>query len=150
MHCPFCNFADSSVKDSRTDSSGLSVRRRRVCLSCGAKFTTFEKVRLRKCIVVKRSGNRREFDKSKIYRSISIAVRKRNIFDDKINELVDKIEAEIESKNLGEISSKQIGELIMRELKFIDEVSYVRFASVYKHFNSAKDFTDFIKNALRD
>lgn len=144
MKCPFCASPESAVKDSRSAGNGLSVRRRRFCLSCGGKFTTLEKIRLKKFLVVKKNGNKREFDKNKIYKSISVAVRKRNIFDEEINRIVDKIEMEIEGKGLREISSKQIGELIMAELKSIDEVSYIRFASVYKHFKNAKDFTDFI------
>jgi transcriptional repressor NrdR len=144
MKCPFCSAADTIVKDSRTTQDGFVTRRRRNCPACGRKFTTFERIELRKLLVVKRSGVKKLFDRNKVQKSIATAVRKRNISEDTINEITGRIALELESQNTHEISTRKIGELIMQELAKIDHVAYVRFASVYKDFSSAQDFAKFV------
>lgn len=145
MHCPFCKATDTFVKDSRLSDDGQVVRRRRGCKICSAKFTTFERVQYKKLVVVKRSGIKRPFDRNKVITAITAATRKRNINTQDIEQLVDKLMFTLEQNNLKEIPTRKIGELIMDELAKIDQVAYVRFASVYKDFNSASDFMRFIK-----
>ncbi len=144
MKCPFCSAIDTIVKDSRSTQDGSVIRRRRACLSCGRKFTTFERMELRELLVVKRSGVKKLFDPFKIKKSIATAVRKRNISEDTINEITGRIALELESQNTHEISTRKIGGLIMEELAKIDPVAYVRFASVYKDFSNAQDFARFV------
>ena len=146
MLCPFCKAPDTSVKDSRLSDEGLVVRRRRKCGKCDAKFTTFERVQHKKLIVTKRSGLKRQFDRNKIVNSLIAATRKCNISINTIEEIADKLVFTLEQSNLKEIPTRKIGELIMDELAKIDQVAYVRFASVYKDFNSASDFMRFIKS----
>ena len=143
MRCPFCAHENSQVKDSRPTEDGASIRRRRQCEDCGARFTTFERVQLRELTVVK-SGQRREpFDRSKLERSIAIACRKRPVAADRIDRLVSSIQRQIETSGESEIASTAIGEMVMNGLKSVDPVAYIRFASVYKDFTEARDFEEF-------
>ncbi|MDA9163666.1 transcriptional regulator NrdR [Rickettsiaceae bacterium] len=145
MKCPFCQESNSSVKDSRDTSEGKVIRRRRHCGNCGGRFTTFERIQMRELVVVKRTGAKRPFDRSKILQSITTALRKRNFTEEQIETLSDKVTLELESSSSREIPSRMIGKLIMSELEKIDLVAYIRFASVYKDFATAQDFARFIK-----
>ena len=143
MRCPFCSHENSQVKDSRPTEDGASIRRRRQCEECSARFTTFERVQLRDLNVVK-AGNRREpFDRTKLERSIAIACRKRPVPPERIDRLVSSLQRQIETSGDSEIASARIGELVMDGLKALDPVAYIRFASVYKDFREAKDFEEF-------
>lgn len=143
MRCPFCANEDSQVKDSRPTEDGATIRRRRQCESCAARFTTFERIQLREIIVTK-SGDRREaFDRGKLTRSISLACQKRSIDNERIEQLVSGIQRQLETSGENEIPAKRIGELVMDGLKQLDSVAYIRFASVYKDFTEASDFEDF-------
>ena len=143
MRCPFCSHENSQVKDSRPSEDGASIRRRRQCEDCGARFTTFERVQLRDLNVVK-SGNRREpFDRSKLERSIATACRKRPVPPERIEKLASSIQRQVETSGESEIESSRIGGMVMDGLKALDPVAYIRFASVYKDFREAKDFEDF-------
>lgn len=144
MHCPFCSASDTQVKDSRQRIDGKSVKRRRSCIECGSRFTTVEMIEPKDLTVIKRDGSKRFFDRNKIIKSITIATRKREISEDQIELLVDEIIRTLEKSGDSEIQSKAIGEIIMQELQKLDEVSYVRFASVYKEFAEAKDFEKFL------
>jgi transcriptional repressor NrdR len=143
MRCPFCSHENSQVKDSRPTEDGASIRRRRQCEECSARFTTFERVQLRDLTVVK-AGNRREpFDRTKLERSIAIACRKRPVPQERIDRLVSSLQRQIETSGDSEIASNRIGELVMGGLKALDPVAYIRFASVYKDFTEARDFEEF-------
>jgi transcriptional repressor NrdR len=143
VRCPFCSHENSQVKDSRPTEDGASIRRRRQCEECSARFTTFERVQLRDLNVVK-AGNRREpFDRTKLERSIAIACRKRPVPPERLDRLVSSLQRQIETSGDSEIASTRIGELVMDGLKSIDPVAYIRFASVYKDFREAKDFEEF-------
>jgi transcriptional repressor NrdR len=143
MRCPFCSHENSQVKDSRPTEDGASIRRRRQCEECSARFTTFERVQLRDLNVVK-AGNRREpFDRSKLERSIAIACRKRPVPAERLDRLVSSIQRQIETSGDSEIASTRIGEMVMEGLKALDPVAYIRFASVYKDFREARDFEEF-------
>ncbi|MEA3016451.1 MAG: transcriptional repressor NrdR [Sphingomonadales bacterium] len=143
MRCPFCSHENSQVKDSRPTEDGASIRRRRQCEDCGARFTTFERVQLRELTVVK-SGQRREpFERAKLERSIAIACRKRPVPAERIDRLVSSIQRQIETSGESEIASAAIGELVMNGLKGVDPVAYIRFASVYKDFTEARHFEEF-------
>ncbi len=140
MRCPYCAGEDTQVKDSRPTEDGAAIRRRRVCSSCGGRFTTFERVQLRELTVIKRSGRRVPFDRDKLMRSVEVALRKRSVDPEKIERMVSGIVRQLESFGESEVSSEQIGELLMEGLKSLDDVAYVRFASVYRNFREAKDF----------
>jgi len=140
MRCPNCASLDTQVKDSRPTEDSAAIRRRRVCLSCNFRFTTFERVQLRELVVLKRNGRRVPFDRDKLLRSLSIALRKRPVQPERIEEMVSKIVREMESLGESEISSETIGEAVMEHLRTLDDVAYVRFASVYKNFREPKDF----------
>src|ERR1700758_2740321 len=140
MRCPSCNSLDTQVRDSRPTEDSSVLRRRRVCLSCNFRFTTFERVQLRELIVIKRNGRRVPFDRDKLARSVSIAVRKRNVDPDRIEQTVSKIVRELESLGENEVTTETIGETVMAHLRDLDDVAYVRFASVYRNFREAKDF----------
>jgi transcriptional repressor NrdR len=140
MRCPYCGGEDTQVKDSRPTEDGAAIRRRRICSACGGRFTTFERVQLRELTVVKRSGRRVPFDRDKLMRSVQIACRKRPVDPERIERMVSGIVRQLESLGEPEISSEQIGESIMEGLKGLDDVAYVRFASVYRNFREAKDF----------
>jgi transcriptional repressor NrdR len=144
MHCPFCGHDDTQVKDSRPSDDGASIRRRRHCVGCGARFTTFERVQLRELVVVKKNGMRVPFDRDKLQRSIEIAVRKRPVEPERIERLVNSIQRQLETLGEPEVPSQVIGELVMDALASLDQVAYVRFASVYRNFREAKDFEDFV------
>jgi transcriptional repressor NrdR len=140
MRCPYCAGEDTQVKDSRPTEDGAAIRRRRVCSSCGGRFTTFERVQLRELTVVKRSGRRVPFDRDKLLRSVEVALRKRSVDPEKIERMVSGIVRQLESFGEPEVTSEQIGQLLMEGLKSLDDVAYVRFASVYRNFREAKDF----------
>lgn len=143
MRCPFCAHDDSQVKDSRPTEDSTSIRRRRQCSSCGARFTTFERVQLREVVVVK-SGDRREpFDRSKIEQSVALACRKRGVEQERIDQLISGIQRQVETAGDAEIRSERIGEMVMNGLHQIDTVAYIRFASVYRDFSEARDFEEF-------
>src|SRR5918998_4479697 len=138
MRCPYCQNPDTQVKDSRpTDDA---IRRRRVCPDCGGRFTTFERVQLRELTVVKRSGRRVPFDRDKLERSVAVALRKRPVDAERVERMINGIVRQLESQGDSEIASERVGELIMEGLKALDDVAYVRFASVYKNFREARDF----------
>ncbi len=143
MRCPFCSHEDSQVKDSRPSEDGASIRRRRQCEDCGARFTTFERVQLRELTVVKSENRREPFDRSKLERSVAIAVRKRPVPQDRIDRLVSSIQRQLEVSGDSEVASATIGEMVMNGLKGLDPVAYIRFASVYKDFREARDFEQF-------
>ncbi len=143
MRCPFCANDDTQVKDSRPTEDANAIRRRRQCGSCGARFTTFERVQLREVTIVK-SGDRREaFDRSKIEQSVSLACRKRGVSEERIDQLISGIQRQVETAGEPEVPSHRIGEMVMDGLKQIDSVAYIRFASVYRDFSEAKDFEEF-------
>lgn len=144
MRCPFCTSEDTQVKDSRSAEDGTSVRRRRECSSCGGRFTTFERVQLRELVVVKSTGKKAPFDRDKLARSVLIATRKRNVQPEQIEQMISGIVRRLESMGETEIESKTIGELVMEGLAHLDDVAYVRYASVYKDFREAKDFEKFL------
>lgn len=145
MRCPFCGHDDTQVKDSRPTEDGATIRRRRQCLECGARFTTFERIQLRELTVVKKSGGRAPFDRDKMARSIEIAVRKRPVDPERVERMVSGIQRRLESMGETEIPSTVIGEMVMEALRNLDQVAYVRFASVYRNFREAKDFEQFIE-----
>ena len=144
MRCPFCGSEDTQVKDSRPSEDGSSIRRRRFCSSCGSRFTTFERVHIRDLTVIKRSGEKVPFDRDKLAKSIYIAVKKRPVDIDKVERIVNGIQRRLESSGEGEIPSSSIGEIVMEALYSLDQVAYVRFASVYRNFREAKDFEEFL------
>ena len=143
MRCPFCAHDDSQVKDSRPTEDNTAIRRRRQCESCGARFTTFERVQLREVVVIKSGGKREPFDRSKIEQSVALACRKRGIEQERIDQLVSGIQRQVETVGDSEIASERIGEMVMDGLRQLDSVAYIRFASVYRDFSEAKDFEEF-------
>ena len=144
MRCPFCGHDDTQVKDSRPTDDGSAIRRRRFCPACGSRFTTFERVQLRELTVVKKGGVKQPFDREKIMRSITLALRKRPVEPERIDRIVNGIVRRLESLGESEIPSQVVGEMVMDALASLDPVAYVRFASVYKNFREAKDFEDFV------
>jgi transcriptional repressor NrdR len=146
MRCPFCGKDDTQVKDSRPTDDSQAIRRRRHCPHCGARFTTFERVQLRELTIVKEHGKREPFDRDKVLRSMQIALRKRPVDAEHLERVVNGIVRELESTGENEIASDTIGQLVMQELARLDQVAYVRFASVYKNFHEARDFEEFIGN----
>ena len=144
MRCPFCGHEDTQVKDSRPAEDGAAIRRRRNCTSCGQRFTTVERVQLRELTVVKSDGRRVPFEPEKLGRSIRVALRKRPVSTDRIDRIVNGIVRQLEASGESEIPSSMIGEQVMDTLKEVDEVAYVRFASVYRDFREAKDFEAFL------
>ncbi|MDG5749448.1 transcriptional regulator NrdR [Qipengyuania sp. XHP0207] len=158
MRCPFCAHDDSQVKDSRPTEDSTSIRRRRQCSSCGARFTTFERVQLREVTVVKSGGNgekarRQPFDRAKLEQSIALACRKRDVPQERIDQLASGIQRQVETAGEAEIPSQRIGEMVMDGLRQIDSVAYIRFASVYRDFSEARDFEEFastVKDAANE
>jgi transcriptional repressor NrdR len=144
MRCPFCGHAESQVKDSRPSEDGAAIRRRRLCPECGGRFTTFERVQLRELTILKRSGRRTPFERDKLARSISIATRKRPIDPDRIERMLSSIVRQLESMGETELPSSAVGELVMKQLKALDDVAYVRYASVYRDFKETQDFAQFL------
>jgi transcriptional repressor NrdR len=144
MRCPYCGSLATQVKDSRPTEDGAAIRRRRVCPDCGGRFTTFERIQLRELTVLKRSGRRVPFDRDKLARSVQVALRKRPVEQERIERLVSGIVRRLESLGESEVSSETIGQLVMEGLRTLDDVAYVRFASVYKNFREARDFEQFL------
>jgi transcriptional repressor NrdR len=143
LRCPFCAHEDSQVKDSRPTEDGAAIRRRRQCESCGARFTTFERIQLRELTILKSEGRKEPFERDKLARSVAIACRKRPIEQARIDQMVSGIQRQLETLGDAEIEAQQIGAFVMEGLKELDSVAYIRFASVYKDFTEAKDFEEF-------
>ena len=146
MKCPFCGCPDTQVKDSRPNEDATMIRRRRECPKCHARFTTSETVQLRELIVIKKDGSRKPFDRDKLLRSIVLAVRKRDVSLDQVEQLVNHIVRLLEQSGEAEIQSAEIGRYAMQSLLNLDKVAYIRYASVYKNFTTTRDFEDFVKN----
>lgn len=144
MRCPFCGCEDTQVKDSRSAEDGSSIRRRRQCSACSGRFTTFERVQLRELVVLKSSGRKEIFDRDKLMRSVQISLRKRNAEPERVEQMVSGVVRRLEALGETEIDAKVIGELVMEGLAGLDDVAYVRYASVYKDFREARDFGEFI------
>lgn len=144
MRCPFCGHDDTQVKDSRPTEDNSAIRRRRFCPNCGARFTTFERIQLRELTVVKKDGQREPFDREKLARSMFTALRKRPVEPERIERVINGIVRRLESSGESDIPATAIGELVMEALKNLDQVAYVRFASVYRNFRDAADFEDFV------
>ena len=144
MRCPFCGNEDTQVKDSRPSEDNSAIRRRRHCPNCGGRFTTFERIQLRELTVLKSNDKREPFDRDKLVRSMQIALQKRNVEIDRIERIANSIQRQIETSGDTEIQSKQIGEMVMSALASLDQVAYVRFASVYRNFREASDFEEFV------
>ena len=144
MRCPFCGNEDTQVKDSRPTEDNSAIRRRRLCVGCGARFTTFERVQLRELMVLKKTGRRVPFDRDKLERSIDIALRKRPVEPERIERMINGMVRQLESSGESEIPAEVIGKLVMEGLSNLDQVAYVRFASVYKNFREASDFGEFV------
>ena len=140
MRCPSCGSLDTQVKDLRPTEDSAAIRRRRVCLTCNFRFTTFERVQLRELVVIKRNGRRVPFDRDKLARSLEMALRKRNVDPERVEQTVSRVVRELESLGESEVTSETIGEMVMEQLRTLDDVAYVRFASVYRNFREAKDF----------
>ncbi|MEK9724467.1 MAG: transcriptional regulator NrdR [Rhodospirillaceae bacterium] len=146
MRCPFCGHTDSQVKDSRPTEDNAAIRRRRFCTECGSRWTTFERVQLRELTVVKKDNEKAPFDREKLARSLRIALRKRPVDAERIERIVNSIQRQLEASGESEIPTKAIGQMVMENLRDLDQVAYVRFASVYRNFREAKDFEDFVEN----
>ena len=144
MRCPFCGSEDTQVKDSRPTEDNTAIRRRRHCVDCASRFTTFERVQLRDLTVTKKQGARVPFDRDKLARSISVALRKRQVEPERVERIVNGIQRRLESFGEPDIPSSVIGEMVMDALASLDQVAYVRFASVYRNFREAKDFENFV------
>ncbi len=144
MRCPFCGHVDTQVKDSRPAEDNAAIRRRRSCPACGGRFTTYERVQLRDLVVVKSNGRREDFDRGKLERSIRIAMQKRPVPPERIDQMVSGVVRRLESLGETDITSRQIGEIVMESLARIDTVAYVRFASVYMNFQAVGDFDRFM------
>lgn len=145
MRCPLCGHLESKVVDSRPSEDGSSIRRRRECLACAKRFTTYERVSDSSLLVTKSDGSSEAYDRAKVMRGLLIACAKRPITPEQIDELVDDMETELRSSHKGEVTSKEIGEMVTERLAHLDEVAYVRFASVYKHFNSVEEFASVLE-----
>ena len=144
MRCPYCGHEDTQVKDSRPSDDASAIRRRRFCAACGNRFTTFERVQLRDLTVLKADGRRVPFDRDKLAKSLRIACRKRPVDDERIERMLNAIQRRLEMETEAEIPSRRIGEMVMETLREVDQVAYVRFASVYRNFSEAKDFQAFL------
>jgi transcriptional repressor NrdR len=144
MRCPYCSNNDTQVKDSRPTEDNSVIRRRRHCTDCGGRFTTFERIQLRELTIVKNTGRKVPFDRDKLMRSVQIALRKRPVEQERVERMVSGIVRRLENRGEGEIPAKAIGEMVMEGLFTLDQVAYVRFASVYRDFREAKDFEEFL------
>ena len=142
MRCPFCGADDTQVKDSRPTDDRGAIRRRRFCGSCAARFTTFERVQLRELTVLKKNSQREPFDRDKLARSIYVALRKRPVATDQIEEAVDRVIERLRSLGEREVSTNRVGDFVMRELAKLDKIAYIRFASVYRNFETPEDFRE--------
>lgn len=145
MRCPFCGNEETQVKDSRTCDDSKAIRRRRYCPNCDSRFTTYERVVFKEVTVVKKDGERKLFDRDKLESSIRKALRKRPVTEEQIESIVNGIVKRIESSGATEIPSQRIGEMVMDALEKVDKVAFIRFASVYKNFDKAEDFNEFVK-----
>ncbi|MDY0028346.1 MAG: transcriptional regulator NrdR [Pseudobdellovibrionaceae bacterium] len=145
MHCPFCGCEETQVKDSRPSEDGTSIRRRRACPDCGARFTTFERIQLKEITVIKARDKQQPFDREKIIKSMEVALRKRPVTEEHIERAVNGIVRQLEVAGDTEITSRQIGELVMQALMELDVIGYIRYASVYKDFSKPEDFKNFVK-----
>ena len=150
MRCPYCGNDDTQVKDSRPTEDSNSIRRRRICPSCGGRFTTFERVQLRELLIVKKSGRKVPFDRDKLARSVNTALRKRDVEPERVERMISGVVRQLESLGDTEISSETIGQFVMEGLKGLDDVAFVRFASVYKNFSAADDFRSFLTELGND
>jgi transcriptional repressor NrdR len=150
MRCPFCGHDDTQVKDSRPTEDSAAIRRRRMCPNCAARFTTFERVQLRDLTVIKSDGEKEPFDRDKLMRSLKIALRKRPVDDERIDQVVNSIVRQLESLGEMEVTTPKIGELVMETLRTLDHVAYVRYASVYRDFRSPGDFNEFVDTLKRE
>ncbi len=144
MRCPFCAHEDTQVKDSRPTEDNAVIRRRRSCPACNARFTTFERVHLRDLTIVKSSGRREAFDREKLKRSVAVALRKRPVDGDRLERMISSLVRQLEASGQTEFPSDRLGEMVMEMLADLDQVAYVRFASVYRDFREAKDFEEFV------
>ena len=144
MRCPYCMNADTQVKDSRPTEDNTVIRRRRVCPDCGGRFTTFERIQLRELTIIKNTGRKVPFDRDKLMRSVQVALRKRPVEPERIERMVSGIVRRLENLGESEVPAKLVGELVMEGLYALDQVGYVRFASVYRNFREAKDFEEFL------
>ena len=149
MRCPFCSSENTQVKDSRPAEDGTAIRRRRQCADCGGRFTTYERVQLRELTVIKRSGRRVPFDREKLARSVWIALRKRDVDPERVERMISGIVRQLESRGDPEVPSEVIGELVMEGLRALDDVAFVRYASVYRNFREASDFCEFLATLNR-
>ncbi|MGA2951006.1 MAG: transcriptional regulator NrdR [Caulobacteraceae bacterium] len=146
MRCPFCGELETQVKDSRPSEDGATIRRRRLCPECGGRFTTFERVQLRELTILKQSGRRQPFEREKLVRSISTATRKRPVDPERVERMVNGIVRQLESMGETELASHVVGDMVMKALKTLDEVAYVRYASVYRDFRQTEDFARFLSD----
>lgn len=145
MRCPFCGHDDTQVKDSRPTEDNSAIRRRRYCPSCGARFTTFERIQLRELTVIKSTGRREPFDRDKVMRSLEISLRKRDVPSERIERIVNSMVRQLESTGESDIPSKALGEMVMKTLASLDKVAYVRYSSVYRDFREPGDFNEFVE-----
>ena len=150
MRCPFCGIDDTQVKDSRPTEDNVAIRRRRFCSNCGARFTTFERVQLRELLVVKSNGDKEPFERDKLLRSMKIALRKRPVDDERIEQITNSVVRQLEALGESEITTMKIGEHVMESLRTLDHVAYVRYASVYRDFRSPGDFEDFVDTLKKE
>jgi len=146
MRCPFCSHDDTQVKDSRPTEDNSAIRRRRSCNNCGARFTTFERVQLRELVVIKSNGAREPFERDKLLRSLQLSLRKRPVSPERIEMVVNSLVRQLETAGEVEFSSRQVGEMVMEALAQLDQVAYVRYASVYKDFREPSDFNSFVRS----
>jgi transcriptional repressor NrdR len=150
MRCPFCGTEDTQVKDSRPTEDDAAIRRRRFCVKCGARFTTFERVQLRDMVVVKSNGDKEPFERDKLMRAMKIALRKRPVDDERVEQVVNTVVRQLESLGENEITTAKVGEHMMEALRTLDHVAYVRYASVYRDFRSPGDFEDFVDTLKKE
>lgn len=150
MRCPFCGNLDTQVKDSRISEDKESVKRRRYCQDCDSRFTTFERVQLKEIIVQKKNGDKKLFDSEKLQKSIEMSVRKRPVSQLQVNKLVNNIIKQLEESGASEVPTSKLGDLVLESLKRLDEVAFVRFASVYKNFETTNDFKKFVGKIITD
>jgi transcriptional repressor NrdR len=145
MKCPFCHHADTQVIDSRASDEGATIRRRRKCLKCEKRFTTYERVELTMPTIIKRGGGRADYDREKLRASMLLALRKRPVPREAVDEAIGRIEDKLLSMASREVKSEKLGELVMRELKRLDKVAYIRFASVYRSFEDVDEFAEVVR-----
>ena len=149
MKCPYCGDANTQVVDTRENEDGDTVRRRRRCLSCDKRFTTYERVELQLPQVVKKNGSRTDYDRDKLKASMALALRKRKVATESVDAAIDRIEERLVTLGEREVASNRVGELVMRELKKLDKVAYIRFASVYRNFGDLDEFSDAIREVKK-